>query len=106
MPRFDPGSVGKTKGAVGRPRIAPVAPQAAEVTDYDRQHFFTYAQLVFADDAGEDWRQSARRILGLDVGWNEQAARRCWQSHSRRAHWIATEGYQLLLLQAGIAKAH
>jgi hypothetical protein len=89
-----------------RSHLAPTAPDAVEITEYDQQHFSIYAQLVFADDAGEDWRRSAEQILGLDVDRDEEAARRCWESHSTRAHWIATEGYQLLLVQAGIVKAN
>jgi hypothetical protein len=86
--------------------IADIAPDTIEITDYDQHHFATYARLVFADDAGEDWRQIAVNILGLNVEANEDAARRCWESHSRRAHWIATDGYRILLVQAGLAKTN
>lgn len=88
-----------------QPHVAVTAPNALNVTEYDRRHFSIYARLVFADDAGEDWRQSAAEILGLDVVGNEDAAHKCWESHSRRAHWIATEGYHALLAQAGIVRA-
>lgn len=96
------------KGAFApvRPEVADAAPEVIAITEYDQRHFSTYAQLVFADDAGEDWRQSAAEILGLDVDGDEEAAHRCWESHSKRAHWIATEGYQLLLVQAGLVKAN
>jgi hypothetical protein len=93
-------------GARARPLVAPTAPETPEITKYDQQHFSTYARLVFADDAGEDWRRSAVEILGLDVIGNEASARLCWESHNRRAHWIATEGYQMLLIQAGLVKAN
>lgn len=86
------------------PTVDPEAPTAFEVTVYDQRHFSTYARLVFADDAGEDWRQSAAEILGLGVESDEASAHRCWESHTRRAHWIATEGYQLLLVQAGLVQ--
>ena len=96
----------RAQPALGQPVVMPDAPTDLDVTAYDQQHFSTYARLVFADDAGEDWRQSAREILGLDVDKDEDAARRCWKSHSDRARWIATEGYEMLLIQAGIIPAN
>lgn len=86
--------------------LAAVAPEGNEITNYDRNHFSTYARLVFADDAGQDWRTSAVEILGLDVDKDQEASRRCWESHSKRAHWIATEGYQILLVKSELLFVH
>jgi hypothetical protein len=106
MPHGHLNATGANVSKATAPFVAPTAPDALDITEYDQRHFSTYARLVVADDAGEHWRQSAAQILGLDVDDDEEAARRCWESHSTRAHWIATEGYQLLLVQAGIVKAN
>jgi len=86
------------------PDIAPRAPAGEGVTDYDRGHFLTYARLIDADTGGFDWRESAAAILGLEVVRDELAARACWDSHLARAHWIATTGYRLLLIEAGLSE--
>jgi hypothetical protein len=106
MPDGHRNATGANVSKATTPLVAPKAPDALDITEYDQRHLSTYARLVFAEDAGEDWRQSAAQILGLDVDGDEEAARRCWESHSTRAHWIATEGYQLLLVKAGIVKAN
>ena len=78
------------------------APTSSEITLYDQQHFLTYARLLDAEASGADWRESVRAILYVDVGQYPEAARRCWDSHLVRAHWIATRGYELALFQAGL----
>lgn len=85
------------------PALAPLAPQAHRVTEYDRRHFAIYAQLVSAHDSGKDWRVAALDILGLDVPGDEVAARRCYRSHRDRALWIATVGYRMLIEEAEAA---
>jgi hypothetical protein len=86
------------------PDIAPRAPEGEGVTEYDRGHFLTYARLIDAETGGFDWRESAAVILGLDVERDVLAAQSCWKSHLARAHWIATTGYRLLLIEAGLSE--
>ncbi len=75
-----------------------VAP-SGQVTDYDRQNLPLYAELLDADAAGMSWSEGARLILGLDVVVDKESARKCWESHLDRAHWIVGEGL-IFALQA------
>lgn len=68
-----------------------VAP-SGQVTPYDRQNLPIYAELLDADAAGMDWPEGARLILGLDAAVANETARKCWESHLARAHWIIGEG--------------
>lgn len=73
----------------------PLAPDASDVTDYDRAHFLTYARLLDAADENTDWRENARTILGCDRTADDETVRRCWDSHLARARWIIGEGLAL-----------
>lgn len=68
-----------------------VAP-SGQVTGYDRQNLPVYAELLDADAAGIGWTEGARLILGLDAAVDGETARKCWESHLARAHWIVGEG--------------
>jgi predicted secreted protein len=86
------------------PAIAPEAPDTDRVTEYDAAHFIDYARMLDAESANQDWREAAVTILRLDLAGDEAGARRCWDSHLERAHWIVTEGYAQLLAEAGVAR--
>lgn len=73
--------------------VADQAPADAIVTDYDRQHFPTYARI--ADASTRDWRQAARVILGRDAQADPEGAWACWSSHAERARWILSTGWRL-----------
>ncbi len=66
------------------------APTGDIVTTYDRERLAQYAALLDAADTGQDWRDAASTILGLDV--SEAGAEICWRSHLERARWIVGEG--------------
>lgn len=68
-----------------------VAP-SGQMTGYDRQNLPVYAELLDANAAGIDWVEGARLILGLDVAVDDENARKCWETHLARAHWIVGEG--------------
>lgn len=82
--------------------VEPEAPQDAAITAYDQRHFLTYARLLSADTAGQDWRDGAATILGCDVEKDPDGALRCWNSHMARARWVSTTGYEGLLRDAGL----
>ena len=86
--------------------VGPEAPKENCITTYDRRHLAIYARLVSAHDAGADWAVTAREVLGLDVAADAAAARSCFQSHRDRALWIATEGFEQALVEAGLIQAH
>ena len=66
------------------------APTGDIVTAYDRERLAQYAALLDAAGTGQDWRDAASTILGLDV--SEAGAEACWRSHLERARWIVGEG--------------
>ena len=66
-----------------------VAPSGPAI-EYDRCHLALYAALLDAADAGQDWRETARNLMDLDV--DSAGAEACWRSHLERARWIVGEG--------------
>lgn len=66
------------------------APTGDTVTAYDRERLAQYAALLDAAEAGQDWRDAASMIMGLDVSY--VGAEACWRSHLERARWIVGEG--------------
>lgn len=67
-----------------------MAPSENVVIDYDRRHLALYAALLDAVAAGEDWREAAGRLMGIDV--SDAGAEACWLSHLERARWITGPG--------------
>lgn len=74
-----------------------MAPTAAHLTDYDRQHLKTYLRLLDAADDGADWREVAVLVLGLDIAADPDQARQTHDSHLARARWMTAHGYRDLL---------
>ena len=66
------------------------APDGLTVSEYDRCNLSLYAALLDAAEAGQDWRNAASIIMGLDVSY--VGAEACWRSHLERARWIVGEG--------------
>jgi hypothetical protein len=79
------------------PEIADEAPWSETLTDYDLAHLVVYLRLLDADREGADWREAALLILHRDAGADEAIARRCWDTHLRRAEWMTQSGYRRLL---------
>jgi hypothetical protein len=72
--------------------VADAPPVSDHVTDYDRRHFQTYTRLLDAASQGAEWFEVARRVLGLDPGRDVDHARRVYDAHLARAHWMAGRG--------------
>lgn len=70
--------------------VARSAPVSEHVVEYDRRHLALYAAMLDADDAGLDWTDAARTLMGIDTA--EAGAEACWQSHLERARWIIGDG--------------
>lgn len=66
------------------------APSGHDVVEYDRRHLALYAAMLDADDAGLDWADAARTLMGIDTA--EVGAEACWRSHLERARWIIGDG--------------
>ena len=70
--------------------FAPFVASDGELTDYDLLNLPAFAALLDAADTGQDWRDAASIILGLDA--SDAGAEACWRAHLERARWIVGEG--------------
>src|SRR3546814_4548668 len=80
--------------------IADQVPWSERITKYDEAHFVTYLRLLDADAEGADWREVARLVLRRNPDADPAAARRCWEEHLARAHWMTRSGYRQLVEDA------
>ncbi len=79
------------------PPVADSAPTDPILTGYDEDHKITYLRLLDADADNADWRDVARIVLHIDPDKEPQRARRAWETHLARAHWMTEHGYKYLL---------
>lgn len=79
------------------PEIADAAPWSESLTDYDLDHLVVYLRLLDAQGEGADWREAALLVLRRDPAADEASARRCWETHLKRAEWMTSTGYKDLL---------
>lgn len=77
-------------------------PESAALTPYDRAHIKLYLRLLDAADSGAGWRDVAPVLFGLDPDQEPERARRAFDSHLARAHWMTTDGYLLMLNDRGV----
>jgi hypothetical protein len=87
------------------PDVDDEASSAPGLTGYDEAHLVTYMRLLDAEAAGADWAEVARIVLHRDPTEAEMRARRCWETHLARAHWMTKHGYRRLLAQSAAAKS-
>jgi hypothetical protein len=75
--------------------IADPLPWSEQVTPYDEAHFTTYIRLLDAEAAGVPEQKICSQILNIDG--DLERGRRILADHLRRARWMTTHGYKLLL---------
>ena len=79
------------------PPVADTAPAEPVLTGYDETHLITYVRLLDAEADGAPWEEVARIVLHIDPQQEAARAKRAWESHLARAHWLRDHGYQHLL---------
>ena len=79
------------------PPVADCAPTESNLTGYDELHKVTYLRLLDAEAEQADWREVARIVLNIDPDKEPERARRAWETHLARAHWMTEHGYRHLL---------
>ena len=79
------------------PPVDDLAPTDRSLTGYDEQHVVTYLRLLDAEEDGANWEEIAKRVLHIDPATEPARARRAWESHLARAHWMTEHGYRHLL---------
>ena len=72
-------------------------PWAETITSYDKAHLTLYIQILDASAAGASLEKIAAEILEIDPQREPDKASKAASSHLRRAHWMTTHGYRLLL---------
>ena len=68
-------------------------PESETVTDYDRRCFKLYIMLLDADASSEEWSDACKRILEKNAIQNHECTFQQYQSHLKRAKWMAKTGY-------------
>jgi hypothetical protein len=82
------------------PKIADEAPTAPELTDYDYELLICYLRLLDTEAEGADWREVAHVVLKADPDREYTRAKRMYDTHLARAHWMMDQGYRHLLAEA------
>jgi len=72
-------------------------PIASELTDYDRAHLGIYLRLLDAQDEGAAWQEVAKVIFGIDPKNEFARAKRVYENHLARAHWMTENGFRALI---------
>jgi hypothetical protein len=57
----------------------------------------TYLRLLDAETEGADWQEAAQVVFGLDPAQEPDRAKRIYQAHLARAHWMTENGYRDLI---------
>jgi hypothetical protein len=70
-------------------------PWSDQITSYDEAHFVTYIRLLDAEAAGVPEPRICCQILNFDG--DLERGRRILADHLKRAKWMTTHGYKLLL---------
>ena len=94
---FAPQASGLRLAVMGGPSLRTRAPQDAGLTDYDRDHAVTYLRLLDAEEAGADWQEVTRVVLGVDPRGDFERAQVMHATHLARAKWLRDGGYRDLL---------
>jgi len=79
------------------PQVADTAPADTILTGYDQEHLVTYLRLLDAEADGATWEEVAERVLHIEPRAEPVRARRAWETHLARAHWLMDHGYRHLL---------
>lgn len=72
-------------------------PTADQISAYDEQHLAIYLRLLMAEEEGADWREVVQVIFGIDPQREPDRAKRMYDSHLARAHWMTEAGYRDLI---------
>lgn len=80
--------------------LADTPPECDSLTEYDRAQLKLYARLLDAEVDGAALSEIVLYLFGIDASREPKRAQRVHESHLKRAHWIAQQGYRELLPKA------
>ena len=81
---------------IAKMEIADEVPWANEMTPYDEAQFSLYMHLLSAVRSFAPEQEICDRLLGIDATREPDRARKCLESHVKRALWLTNEGLHLL----------
>lgn len=79
------------------PEFLDEPPESTGLTDYDRRHLRLYVRLLDAQADGATWQEAFRILFAGADTTDEVRAKRIHDAHLKRAEWMSTTGYNLLL---------
>ena len=79
------------------PPLLDASPDSGQLTDYDRAHLTTYLFLLDWSAGGGDWRKATERLFGEEITADPFRAKKAYDTHLARAHWMTHTGYRLLI---------
>lgn len=72
------------------------APTGDLLTDYDRCNVKLYVRLLDAEADGADWEEAVEVLFGIDPVEEPERARKIYETHLARAHWMTEHGYKIM----------
>jgi len=76
--------------------IADQVPWSDEFTPYDEAQFGVYMRVLTAVREFTSEHEICIRILGIDFTKEPERAKKCFDSHLKRALWLTNEGIHLI----------
>ena len=73
--------------------IADEAPWTEKVNAYDYAQFKLYLRLLDAVAAEASETKICKILFGIDAAKEPERARKCLESHLKRARWMTQKGY-------------
>jgi len=85
---------------IARTKVADEVPWEDALTAYDRAQFTLYMCLLNALNERAPDEEICEQLLGIDAGREPERARKCLESHLRRARWFKGEGLRFMTAEA------
>ncbi|WP_253798402.1 DNA -binding domain-containing protein [Rhodovulum sp. P5] len=92
--------LGEYMGNQQSSELAESPPESDSLTEYDQAQLKLYARLLDAEADGATLSEIVLHLFGIDASQEPKRAQQVHESHLRRAHWIAQQGYRELLRKA------
>lgn len=92
--------LGEYMGNQHSSELADTPPESDSLTEYDRAQLKLYARLLDAEADGAKLSEIVLYLFGIDASREPSRAQRVHESHLKRAHWIAQQGYRELIRKA------
>jgi len=82
--------------------VADEAPWSDAINAYDEAQFRLYLRLLDAVEAKASHAEICKVLFDIDAEREPARAKKCLESHLRRARWMTEHGYRELLRRDGV----